>query len=883
MLLNMTDLFAPPTPAVVPALVGGPLQALIAILPGIIAALFGLIVSLLKPRVMFQGLLLCWRLKLPLLAAAFVVVGIGWSASALLGPGAPAEAEVGGTDWPLFRGNIERTGVVPGTPSPTGGGIHWSFRGNNEGFLASPAVVGNRVYISTVRPGFRPSGMIYCLDADTGAVVWRAAPPGFRPTFSSPSISGNRLVIGEGLHDTSDARVICMDLTPGREGTVLWTYTTSSHVESTPVIAEGRVYAAAGDDGIYCFDLEPDADGQAQLIWHLPGEDYIDAETSLAVHNGLVIVGLGIDGHAICLIDAETGEELHRIPTPWPVFGPPAVAHGRAYIGSGTGDYVRTAEEARALILSRLRDQGADEATIEQARQTFAPAGAVWAVDLETFEVVWKHAVPRTILGAVAVQGDELYAGSRDGHLYAISRDGRRLGSFNAHAPIVASPAVTDTHVYAVTIDGMLYALDRFTLEPVWELRISSGPLCVSSPAVARGRIFVGTEQDGLICAGAPAERDRIAVWPGMLGGPGLAGNADQSFLPSLGQFQWQFPADRMGEENKPVFSRAPVAYSGTQVVISAADPEAGGLILLEADASSDQTPQPSAVFRTGLPVMQSAAIRDRTAWVIDGEAGEPDRHLYVVDLDSMTERRRIPVSEEVRGMVRTDDDGVLLQIRPGVLERQTPDGQSVWEAEVGQIAHLPALTPSMVVVATVEPAMIHALDRQTGVLLMSRPLDHQPTTSPIVRRSRVWIGTEGGLAALSMVDGADIWDDWGRNIDSEIRHRPVTAEPAIFGSRLAWVTEGGRLFLADVDTGRLILQQEGAVEFMSPLLSRTDLLFAAKDSIMLLSPADAETQAVRWLETDWFGPAVAPMVLIDSRIYLPTAGWGVVRLGAER
>src|SRR6185436_12164906 len=166
------------------------------------------------------------------------------------------------------RGGLTRWGGAAGAVGPNQGGLNWTWKQGNEAFFSSPTLVGNRVYATSASLGaFSSSGMIYCFDADTGALAWKAAPPGFRPTFSSPVVAGNYLVCGEGLHTTRDARVVCLDLRPGHEGQTLWTFATKSHVECTPVVYENRVYVGAGDDGYYCLELVPDAKGAARVVW----------------------------------------------------------------------------------------------------------------------------------------------------------------------------------------------------------------------------------------------------------------------------------------------------------------------------------------------------------------------------------------------------------------------------------------------------------------------------------------------------------------------------------------------------------------------------------------------------------------------------------------
>src|SRR5438445_7958923 len=228
--------------AVVPVLIG-PLQILLTILPGLIVAALSAIISLLRPRAVLGGLKILWRLKLQ--TAVLIALGAGllyagaW-AWRTYGP-RPAVAEaVAGSDWPMARGGLTRRGYVPGSPDPTRGGVNWSHNrnklGTTEMFLATPAVVGNRVYVSTATfRGANKEGKLYCFDADTGNCVWELEPgDDYVATFSSPVVAGKYLVCGEGLHETRNARVVCLDLSNERQPKVMLIHSTESLVNITP-------------------------------------------------------------------------------------------------------------------------------------------------------------------------------------------------------------------------------------------------------------------------------------------------------------------------------------------------------------------------------------------------------------------------------------------------------------------------------------------------------------------------------------------------------------------------------------------------------------------------------------------------------------------------
>ena len=85
--------------------------------------------------------------------------------------------------------------------------MRWTYQRDNVGFFSSPAVVGNRVYVTSAELGaFSQSGSIFCFDADTGAVVWNSAPKNYRPTFSSPAPLVGSDASGGHLMDTTIGR-----------------------------------------------------------------------------------------------------------------------------------------------------------------------------------------------------------------------------------------------------------------------------------------------------------------------------------------------------------------------------------------------------------------------------------------------------------------------------------------------------------------------------------------------------------------------------------------------------------------------------------------------------------------------------------------------------
>lgn len=526
--------------AVFPVLVG-PLQTLLALLPAILVGVGSMVFAAFKPRGFVRLAKFCWRQKLFFGCVAAVVAlwqyGIPsrWVRGQSVAVNIHASA---GTDWESARGGSRRLGRGPGELDATASGVVWSNT-RDKTVLSSPAVSGDRIIFSTATDigPFTPMGRgaIACVEASTGREVWRYAPDNYRGTFSSPVVSGNSVVCGEGLHQVEDARVTCLDV---RTGERRWEFRTKSHVEATPAIADGRVFIGAGGDGFYCLSLEPDPKGQPHVLWHLKADDFADCESSPVIHEGVVYFGLGEGGAAVCAVKAETGELLWKLDTPYPVFAPPTVVDGKLLIATGNGNYVQSAADLLEMKLQILRDDGATEQQLSDARERLKPVGEAWCIDLSTRAIDWKYSTGDAILGAIVHAGDSIYFGSRDGCLYRVSPAGELLNKYDLHEPVISSAALGQMHIYCTTASGRLYCLDRLTLKPAWDSSLGSGTTFSSSPTVAHGHVYIGTAENGLRCLGRPGEPD-----PPLWANCEFSGSADDVVVPEGDLVElWSYP-----------------------------------------------------------------------------------------------------------------------------------------------------------------------------------------------------------------------------------------------------------------------------------------------------------------------------------------------------
>lgn len=344
--------------------------------------------------------------------------------------------------------------------------------GLNDHFYASPSIVGNRVYNIG---SSEDRGRIFCWARDTGDLQWVVEPEEMRATFSSPVIVGQRMLCGEGTHRSEQSRIFCFDISQPDQAELIWSHTTSSHVECTPAVVGNRVYVGAGDDGVYALSLAGGARGQPVVHWHVSGDQIPDVETALVADENRVIVGSGSKHPAVVCLDSQTGHVLASWSFDLPIHAPPGFAGDYVYVGMGRGNYIETPMHDR---------------------------GAVAAIDLSSGQVMWSLSLPATILGAVVVDEGELFCGGADGLLRVISSDGKLLRTWDAESAVHASLAVTPTRIVGVTIRGRLFCLDRTTLTLVDERQLGMDGVHISSPVIVEDKVFIGTERSGMQCLG---------------------------------------------------------------------------------------------------------------------------------------------------------------------------------------------------------------------------------------------------------------------------------------------------------------------------------------------------------------------------------------------
>jgi outer membrane protein assembly factor BamB len=300
---------------------------------------------------------------------------------------------------------------------------------------------------------------------------------------------------------------------------ILWSYTTSGAVESSPAVVNGTVFVGSDDGNVYALNLSTGA-----KIWNYTTGNIVGSSPAVAKNE----VYVGGWNHEVYALNASTGAKLWNYSTGSYVFSSPTLAYGKVYVGSQNfGVYALNASTGKRVW---------NYTTGASVQSSPAVAGGVvfvgsdddkvYALNASTGVLVWSYATGGMVESSPAVAGGVVFVGSYDDKVYALSAStGKQLWSYTTGFPVQSSPAVAGSRVFVGSDDWKLYALNASTGKPLWSFK--TGSYVHSSPAVAGGVVFVGSYDDKVYALNASTG---VLVWSYATGGmvessPAVAGD----------------------------------------------------------------------------------------------------------------------------------------------------------------------------------------------------------------------------------------------------------------------------------------------------------------------------------------------------------------------
>jgi outer membrane protein assembly factor BamB len=379
--------------------------------------------------------------------AVFAAGGIGGCRPEVTAVGQPVVAKsaavLAGSDWPVFRGNAQATGVAESS-LPDRPELLWKYAVDKGAFEATPVVVGDTVYIGDL------DGVFYALDLKSGDERWKFNNPADKMGFNTAAaVRDGRVYIGD-----IDGNFYCLDAKTGEKK---WSAKAEGEINSAANFHGDHVLFGSQDATLYCLDAKT-----GEERWkHRIGDQIRCSPTVIQDHCFLA----GCDGK-LHVIDLANGEETGSIEIESPTGSTPAATGELIYFGT---------EGSTFFCLD-------------------------WKQPKEIWR--WQDKVRRLpIRSSAAVNTEAVVFGGHDKMVHARNpKNGDVLWDFTSKGRIDGSPVIVGNRVFIGSADGRVYGLDLKTGNKVWEYE--AGGSFIGSPAVSQGRLLIANSDGVVYCFG---------------------------------------------------------------------------------------------------------------------------------------------------------------------------------------------------------------------------------------------------------------------------------------------------------------------------------------------------------------------------------------------
>jgi outer membrane protein assembly factor BamB len=404
----------------------------------------------------------------------------------------------------------------------------------------------------------------------------------------------------------------------------------------------------------------------------------------------------------------------------------------------------------------------------------------------------------------------------------------------------------------------------------------AEGPF-LSSPAVAHGRVYLGSSDSGFLCVGTPGSEQARKVWAGFLGGPGNPGSIDGRLLSRRGALLWRYPGTEQESED-PTIVTAPAACVGESLFVPIAGGARSGLACLKIDPDARETLAKHWFFETSRGVSLSPAATEDIVLFVDGNVGDTNRFLHCIDVPSGEEMWNAQVASRASGEFvlkyanSADKDCILIQDETGVLSCLDMQGTVCWREPVGRIVGAPAWSDSIIVLSIAEPPALAAVDCGRGKPLWRVDVSAPPRTAPVIRDTNIYFGTAGGIEVRSLIDGRHLWHTKTGEVQNALS----------FGFQyMCYTNSNSELLVLDSATGRVKATLPDAIPNVPPLITRDSVLYASTGTLNRY--IFSEDRSRRWMSVSWLGEITSPVIAADSRVYFATDKRALVCAGQWR
>jgi outer membrane protein assembly factor BamB len=316
----------------------------------------------------------------------------------------------------------------------------------DDAMTLPPTLDGARIYLPLT------GGRVFCLDRDTGELLWSAEPGGIisAPIATSDNVIyiATRKLAADGSEAGASLRVV--DKTTGL---TVWVKDYPRAFASPLAASKDRLYIGAADGAFYALDAR-----NGDIIWKVATQDVVRGEARITDS----AIAFGSDDGALRVVEAQTGKLIWKLQTGGKIIGQPASHERLFYFGSGDG-YMYAVEQATGKLRWRSRTGAAIEAppVIVGDRVLIASFdNFIYALSRTSGDRLWKRRLENRITTAPIVEGDAAMVAPLRSDYVAVflNANGRRVNLYqlDKEYEIAAAPIFAGDKLILATSKGLV-------------------------------------------------------------------------------------------------------------------------------------------------------------------------------------------------------------------------------------------------------------------------------------------------------------------------------------------------------------------------------------------------------------------------------------------
>ena len=398
-------------------------------------------------------------------------------------------------------------------------------------FFSTPTIAEGRLYIGAANK------QLYCLDAETGKLVWKYMASDW--IRSRPACQGDKVYVA-----SIDGTIHCLKQKNG-EAQLEWKTKVGTHpIFSDLTLSKENLFITSSDLYLYCINTKNGKvrwrrslleDSYEMVVRYrgakrerlAGGEDY---QSSPVIAEGKVFIGG--PSHFVYAIDAESGKEIWRFEVGGQIAGGPVYSNSRIFVGQKGGTEYFYCLDAKTgnLIWKQKVGWVWSTANVSDGR-VFVPSndGYAYCLREEDGAILWRYKAGRDLYSSPPVSDGIVYFGSWDGCLYALNvKNGSLIWKFHLPHGVFDSgaPVVYNGMIILPSIGGC-YFVDARTGKIIWRFKSPYPHMNFNSTsAVHDGRVFLSGQAPTTTRIFCVDIEKRTIIWEhpgGGLTGPAIA------------------------------------------------------------------------------------------------------------------------------------------------------------------------------------------------------------------------------------------------------------------------------------------------------------------------------------------------------------------------